>query len=560
MANRAYLLNTSVLTSDPYLLRTKLEEPGNDFADVAEAAYKIPIPWLCCFTKEDIRIVKVPPEIGEESGKIVEVGLPCTTITQALENLTRALPLFEDIAGNAKIGRAYWLNAISCLQALPLPYLTMNPLEVLFMEKPIDYARKIVAALSGDQNAIPFLKELSCYDDSAAPYPPDVLTVVPGPNHHPVRIGNAVALDCGGGFYWHLSKGSKEPDTPAIKPDLSRQELNLERIHDDVLTLAKSRLKSAHIFFGFMPITLSHGEQLKLLISTQTDGQRDALLNDRLFREQLDGRIRINLEAVCHEYGFSWLGFVFESHETLDRDFNGAYNSWIFRPVAHALSASPHPVEANKPRTGIDERMAFNISAETSGTPAQADVAFGTDAKAKEVNLASIRGPLTIIAGVLTIGMAMQVIFMIMAGISARHSMGNVELSVSESTRKAEEKLLIQDYFHKTGIRAKNKIEIDLLEADRRRSEEEDRRRANDRNEQDRKYQQFVDEGRQKANEVSSNLRLAEEYAQREAAYKRRQREEEERMKEEERTREEERKERMNQINQYRNTPSSTDE
>ena len=64
MANRAYLLNTQFAISDPQLLQKKLSEPGNDYAEVAEAAYKIPIPWLCCFRQADLQTF--PYRLGDD--------------------------------------------------------------------------------------------------------------------------------------------------------------------------------------------------------------------------------------------------------------------------------------------------------------------------------------------------------------------------------------------------------------------------------------------------------------------------------------------------------------
>ena len=106
MANRAILLNTPFLTSDPWLLEGKLKEPGTDFMEVAEAAYKIPVPWLLCFQPEDIRPVNVPLETDADApARAIEVGLPCTSVRQALKNMEQALPIFAAIAGHSKIGK-----------------------------------------------------------------------------------------------------------------------------------------------------------------------------------------------------------------------------------------------------------------------------------------------------------------------------------------------------------------------------------------------------------------------------------------------------------------------
>jgi len=225
MANRAFLLNTSFLTSDPYLLNAKLKEPGMDFVEVAEAAYKIPIPWLLCFRPEDIRPVSVQlteddddeDDDGEDAGdddrdaatNAVEVGLPCTSVKQALQNMEQALPTFEAIVGDSKLARTFWQNAMSYLEVMPLGYLTMNPLEVMFMMDPLPYAQQIRAALGGGQAAIDSLMDLSCYEKGVRPFPLDVLYTGRGGNRNDPRLQNCVALDIGYGNFWHNSAGSE---------------------------------------------------------------------------------------------------------------------------------------------------------------------------------------------------------------------------------------------------------------------------------------------------------------------------------------------------------------
>jgi hypothetical protein len=346
MSNRAYLLNTSLLTSDPYLLAASLNEPGNDFVAVAEGAYKIPIPWFLCFRPEDIRPVRVPLEGDIENGNAaaggIEVGLPCTSVKQALKNMAQALPVFESIAGDSKLGKMFWQNAMTYLQGMPLTYLTMDPTEVMFMLDPLPYAQLILAAIGGNQAAIESMVDLSCYEKGVLPYPPDVLYAVSGDNRDEVRMQNCVALDIGYGNFWHDSAGSKGVQraelplhilSPAAAP-------NLRTLSDEVEALANTRIKSASVHLSFTSRMATQCEQLKMLISADTDAECNALVNDIPFRNILDGSIHTKLNMVCQNYGFSWVGYVIRSDESVKRRFKGdysVYNDWISMPVEKSV-------------------------------------------------------------------------------------------------------------------------------------------------------------------------------------------------------------------------------
>ena len=339
MANRAILLNTPFLTSDPWLLEGKLKEPGTDFMEVAEAAYKIPVPWLLCFRSEDIRPVNVPLETDADApARAIEVGLPCTSVRQALKNMEQALPIFTAIAGNSKIGKLFWQNAMTYLQAMPLRYLALNPIEVMFMADHAPYEQLMRTAMSGDSAAIEALVELSCYQKGVQPFPPDVLYAVAGGDRRDPRNENCVALDIGYGSFWHDaadSEGKERPDlplpvaSPAVAP-------NLRTLSDEVEALAKSLTKSAKVNLSFAPKTKTQGEQLKMLLSADTDAECGTLLNDKPLRTKLEGPIHTALASVCRDYGFSWVGYVVRSDESVKRRFTGdykIYNDWISMPV-----------------------------------------------------------------------------------------------------------------------------------------------------------------------------------------------------------------------------------
>lgn len=99
---------------------------------------------------------------------------------------------------------------------------------------------------------------------------------------------------------------------------------------------------------------------------------------------------------------------------------------------------------------------------------------------------------------------------------------------------KAEEKIIVEEYFRKYGVRPASAAEARQLENQRQREEQaaRDEERAKKRAEDEAK--RFEQESRREAERVSSDLRRAEESAKRDEEYARRQREEAERRAQEE--------------------------
>ena len=143
--------------------------------------------------------------------------------------------------------------------------------------------------------------------------------------------------------------------------------------------------------------------------------------------------------------------------------------------------------------------------------------------------LSPVKKALTIVGSLVAMGMVVQVLFMLLVNRQA----GQV---VGEAT-KADEKVMLQDYYQRTGVRVGSKAEMDLMEAASRREEQEERamkEQERAKQDQERKYQQFVDESRREGERVSENLHRAEEQARYEEERKARQLEEDQRRKEEE--------------------------
>jgi hypothetical protein len=143
--------------------------------------------------------------------------------------------------------------------------------------------------------------------------------------------------------------------------------------------------------------------------------------------------------------------------------------------------------------------------------------------------LSPVKKALTVVGSLIAIGMVVQLLFLLLVNRQA----GQV---VSETT-KADERVMLQDYYQRTGVRVSSKAEMDLLEAASRREELEQREMNEQerlKKDQERKYQQFVDESRREGERISERLRRDEESARYEEERVRRKIEEEKRRKEEE--------------------------
>jgi hypothetical protein len=126
----------------------------------------------------------------------------------------------------------------------------------------------------------------------------------------------------------------------------------------------------------------------------------------------------------------------------------------------------------------------------------------------------ALKSVLTILGGVLAAGMALQVIFYLMVGSGVKR--------LSDEEEKAQERVMIQQYYQEHGVRPANRAEVELLKAENRRTEiarreaeRAEREAERGKKEKESEYRQFVEESRREGREVSESLRRAEEHAAR---------------------------------------------
>lgn len=166
-------------------------------------------------------------------------------------------------------------------------------------------------------------------------------------------------------------------------------------------------------------------------------------------------------------------------------------------------------------------RDAYDAKLINKGLPADADNALNFKVAIDENRNSPLRRVLVVIAGVMVIGLSVQLGFMYVA---YKHN-NSVMLSPNDAAMQASEKLRVQEYYQEHGVRPGSQIEADLLDAAQRKEDEAQRQKEYEAKERERKYNEFVEESHRIGEKVSSDLRDAEIQASYEEEMRRKQEE-----------------------------------
>ncbi|MET3130307.1 TPR repeat protein [Oxalobacteraceae bacterium GrIS 1.11] len=282
MANRSYLLNTRILSSDPAALVTALRQDGMNFLEVAQASYRIPFPWLCCFRHSDLRAVRLIDHGDDGQPQVREILLPSTSLEHALRNLRAALPLFEKLLGDAALAREYWSAAVDELRRMPLPFLMLDPCELLNIPGGEQSAPLLAAALAGDDSALPYMVALAGFGDTCAPYGLAEFRAGLGQREgdadYAERKRNTLALDFGGAWIWHADTVPEVAAAPlsshlARIPLAYRATLDEQAFAADALALYQVRVdgvkeggSEADTVASLIPLFKRSAEQVRAIL------------------------------------------------------------------------------------------------------------------------------------------------------------------------------------------------------------------------------------------------------------------------------------------------------
>jgi hypothetical protein len=141
MANLAILFNTPTLTNDTDTLCDEMNEAQDWSMNCGEARYRIPVPWLCLFESSDLK----PATIQLLDAFTANIQIPCAALSKSQEMLRNSLWIYEAVCQDARIAKDYWQAAMRSFSLLSRPYLTIRPVEILFMENDIEEASALFA-------------------------------------------------------------------------------------------------------------------------------------------------------------------------------------------------------------------------------------------------------------------------------------------------------------------------------------------------------------------------------------------------------------------------------
>lgn len=129
-----------------------------------------------------------------------------------------------------------------------------------------------------------------------------------------------------------------------------------------------------------------------------------------------------------------------------------------------------------------------------------------------------------------TMAAAVGVVILIQIGFSALYFARGKNIA-DEQAAKAEEKVVIEEYYRTYGVRPASAAEARQLEKENQRREKEERAAEREKQRAEEETRRFQEESRRLGERVSSDLRNAEERIRREEEYKKSQQEERERWK-----------------------------
>ncbi len=188
-----------------------------------------------------------------------------------------------------------------------------------------------------------------------------------------------------------------------------------------------------------------------------------------------------------------------------DQVSRDAYDAQLSARNTPANAIVPAGGDAMSPQiaAAIEENQRVTAAIQ-SGSASPLKIVSATAATSVSV----LKKILAFIAALMVLGVIIKVSIMVLAGGQAARAPGGAS--------KAEEKLMLQEYYQTHGVRPGSKIEADLLEVDNRRKDVERREAAREKQQEEERYRRFVEESRRVGQQASDSVRRAEESARHE--------------------------------------------
>jgi hypothetical protein len=195
MSNTAYLYN---LASPAVVINGAAQGTRQSVKGmvVAETPNCVPLPWLLAFTPADIRPVDALYRTGPVQWSTRRVLVPVASVASALDTFLRRRAELTRLIGDGRIAEGFIRLTCDGLAALPLPYVALDPLEVVDLNDTEEPSRSVQRALGAAAAAARFRVTLSGFVPGVVPYAADTLYAMsPDKLTNKARLQNAVAVD-----------------------------------------------------------------------------------------------------------------------------------------------------------------------------------------------------------------------------------------------------------------------------------------------------------------------------------------------------------------------------
>lgn len=218
-----------------------------------------------------------------------------------------------------------------------------------------------------------------------------------------------------------------------------------------------------------------------------------------------------------------------------DIDFNLKVIDVALHTLSDQASRDAYDAQQSARSTPVNAMVSLRADAESL----KAAVAIEENQKITRTMQSNDDSPLKIIsATAASSASALKRIFRIIVGLAVLGVVIKVSMVVlagrpAGGISKAEEKVILQEYYQTHGVRPGSKIEADLLEVENRRKENERREAAHEKEQEEERSRRFVEESRRLGAQVHENLRREEARARYEEEQEKRRLEQERRNKEE---------------------------
>jgi curved DNA-binding protein CbpA len=199
-------------------------------------------------------------------------------------------------------------------------------------------------------------------------------------------------------------------------------------------------------------------------------------------------------------------------------------------PTAASLALAPQPVDADAlalraeamalradAMTMRADAMALRTGAATPYPVFRESSSFSAQLAASTARQSSsLQRKLAMVLGTLVAVLAIAQVFTMVVN-SRRAEMAEAAAAAAAAKAQADDKVLLQEYYQTHGVRPANRAELELLQAEDRRKENEKRLVERDKTQAEQSAKRFEDESRRRGDQVSAELRIAELQAKEQA-------------------------------------------